>query len=242
MNLSKFDRILWRFNGVVIALGCLFAIGSVAFALVGLLKLLDVGPGSSGYPTEKKDVKPREVLRLSYFRRVQGTDLLVASLTTESNQTYSAFSSPSPSSASGTHNELYGARNFLFFNARSGNSRWLAPDNSTRYLSEHELVDEPAAESGKQRTTGYLYEAVPDQLPERRMEESPRSVVYYNLSSSAGKTILKGVERLQAVEQVSRDEAIIMYAMEGKNYAVSIKPQSGDEIVKRDLPAAPGVP
>jgi hypothetical protein len=241
MDWNKFDRIILRFNHIVLALifglGALVVIGSIAIGLLFRASNQQQEP-----KTDSERAERNYEASLSEFQSISGTELLVARLASESD-IYSNYSfgsiSPSGGSYSGAFtNGEYAARNYLFLDGRSGESHWLAPNNDSIYLAEHALHEDPNVSSGKLKTLGFVYMIMPRKKDSKQTNtvNDPKTLTYYKLSDGKLKTLATNVKQLFGVQEVLKQQALLLFKDENKNYVMSINTETGDQIYKKELP------
>jgi len=238
MNWNSFDRVIARFNQIVLA--CLFCLGGLAFA--GSIAL---GFASFQQQQPKTEVERQEKdydATLSNFEQVSGTQLMVARLASEAdlNSKYDGGLLASPGFASYStsfSNANYAAQNYLFLDAHSGTSHWLVPANDSLFFAEHQLHEDANVEHGKLKTVSYIFIKMPRTKHSRHAEadDTPKALVFYKLSDGTTKTLATNVKQLFAVQEVLKQQALIMFKDENKNYAMAIDTETGDQIYKKEL-------
>lgn len=228
MNTTLFDKILWRFNGSVIALLCVCSLILFTFSCIGLvINNLSRKNLSSAYESSESHRLDDKNFNLSDFHRIQGTPFLVASLGKD-------YSSSSPYSYSD-----YVRRNFLFFDMRNGHSHWLAPNNSSVF-SAHELSATPTLKPEEKKIISLIYEVNPAIKKVRtNSEEGEHSVLFYNLTGASPKTILKNIDKFLGIQQFDTDKTILLFRQNDKNYALSLKTSSGAVLETNELAPIP---
>lgn len=178
--------------------------------------------------------------RLSQFRRLKGTTLLVATLARERQYDSGAYSASSSSGGfSVSYDPAYPARNYLFLESRSGKSRWLVPDNSFRFLSEHELVEDPTADYEKSKTIAVVYEVAPPAGNETKetggKTSARRRIMFYDLAGEKMKVLADNVREVTGVHQILHGEAMVLFKADDKSYVLTINPKTGEQIAKNVL-------
>ena len=184
--------------------------------------------------TVNRQTGKTEYLSLKGFYRLQGTQLLVASLQGD-GESYSSFK---------TQNST---RNFLFFDLRTKKSRWLRQDHSALILNSHELVkDIDTLKKGSERdwpnnqnrfedenaqVTSIIYQVVlTDTNGDRKLSADDKiSVLFFSVEDGTLKTLIEGIGAysLLGIVQSSSSETLIFYTDGQKNYVITINTVTG---------------
>jgi len=235
MEMNKFDKILWRFNGVVFALICIGGVLFGIWAIFSLCKTFNTDPVKVVASTTKPQSKKKK-LQLQEFRQITGTNFLVAPLTGDSfgRAVYSSLSS------SGSTGE-WAPSNYLFLDERDGSSHWLSPDNKSRFMSRNELFADPNANRENLKVIAIVYEVAPSRADNAgEDDEKPRTdrkVIRYDISTGSTTTLIDGVESLLTATQISKTKALIVVKSGPKHIVLAIDPMTSKQIYKKDLTA-----
>jgi hypothetical protein len=245
MNWNSFDRYIVRFNHVMLALFICF------FGVMITVSIVVSNSSNKPQPKTESERQEREYeASLSEFEPISGSQFMVARLASESDP-YSKFflgsivssaSSESASYSGAFNNGRYAARNYLFIDARSGDSHWLVPTNDSLFLAEHQLHEDPNAGRENWKTVAFVYMTMPlvDKSKRSSAVDGPKKLIYYKLADGKIKTLATNVKQLFGVKEVVKQQALILFRDENKNYVMSINTETGDQIFKKELPAVLG--
>jgi hypothetical protein len=227
MDLNRFDRVLWRFNGLVFALICAVGLILAVLAIVGLCMS---NPSSimtiASQPKEQEKQKEKPKLTLSHFCLIRGTSFISAGLYSETENRSKSYSASSSGCFSGSESSDDAPRNYLFLDANTLNSHWLASNNNSRFIWGQELLEDPSASAEKSKTIAFIYETVPFHEGDSSQDGNAKereSILFYNLAAGKLKTLVNNISDLLAVEQVTKDRTLVLYKDNDKKYVLAIK-------------------
>lgn len=223
---STFDKLLWRVNGLFIALVCIGTFLFMSYAGYNILKETFRTRPTRGIVNVEQDVKERESLSLGSFQQLRNTPVLLSDLVAEQGYSQSYYSKSSSS-----------VRNYFFYNMDTGQEKWLLDNNSSLILTFHEVFVDPELKTEEQTVSALIYEVVTSDIDddERLTNRDSKDLLYYRLDSSMASTVLHNVDKVLNVKQISRDEALIFYYSDQKNFVVSLDLESGKTKDKKEI-------
>lgn len=226
--MNKFDRILWRINGVLFLALLIFGLLPLAWSLdeLGVHRpLQENGPTivSGAQGTHEK-----EFLHLGAPTRIAGTSVLRTPL-------YSEAPSRGSSSFKGSGDRAY-IRNYLFVDHSDLSSWWLFEAFDRAILKEHDLRAE--VEGKDKRVIGTVFEvATADTNGDHRITEEDHVAAFF--SAADGKKpieILSSSDRILSVDQVTNNQVLIVYQRGAAVIAALFSTQDGAKIKESPLP------
>lgn len=239
MNLTGFDKWLWRFNGIVIALCCLGIGLIIAFGLYGMVKNFtsDSTFRKPKLLTKTEQSKPSgDEFVLFYFSRVPGTSIISANLSERKSPKNESWLG----SSSGSYSNYGWCRNRLFYDTVSGESFWLKSDNKTKFSDPSPIYDVPGAfVEGKSKVTGYIYTTIPYSPDKKAFDDQKKTVVFYNLEHRQLKVLVNDADSTATFIPVSVDKAVIIYTRNDEKCVLTFNPRTGDQISTKRLPDSP---
>ncbi len=209
-SFDKFDKMIWRINGMVILIACICAIlvGSfVAYKLfretTGQREVVDI-------VNVDQNTKTEEFLRLGYFSQLSGTSFFLSPLLSDQNFSESYYSKTSTANA----------RNYLIFDAETKKSHWILKDNQSLVLQNITIHDVWTENSKPKKAIGLIFEVVSnDTNRDQRLSDMDLSeLVYYDLTDHKKIKLVEGIERHIGSERFSADAILIFYSRSGKTY------------------------
>jgi hypothetical protein len=198
--MNKFDRILWRINGILFLIVLLFGILPLLWSLSESLGRRPTQAHGAAIVNQTQGTHEREFLHLGSPSRITGTSMLRVPLQSEVPSRASSFKS----SGFESHN-----RNFLFIDHSDLSSWWLFEGFEQAIIREHDLRVEPAGND--KRVIGTIFEVVTtDTDGDHRITANDRVSVFF--SGADGKKpieIVSSSDRILSVDQVTNNEVLI---------------------------------
>lgn len=200
--MNKFDRILWRINGVIFLAILLFGIVQLTWSLVAppfphSSRAADTELFHSGTRSNEK-----EMFRFGWPERIAGTSVFRMPLHGE------VPSSGSPFKGTGGHNWL---RNYLFIDYSDLSSWWLFDGDKQHIIKDHDMCEE--GERDKKRVVSTIFEVVVrDGAGDRDLTaDSPVTALFTPANGKYPFEILSACDRIISVDQVPNNEVLIVY-------------------------------
>jgi hypothetical protein len=233
MKATRFFRVLWRINGLVIFLASVIAILVLGFIAI---EFMDFGRNKSeqvvkvDQPAEEKEELPE----LLAFQTVFGTPFLRAELTFGDKYSRGSFSSSSGS---------YSTRNYLFLNPETLESQWLFPDNKQLIVESDNLsamIQEKESEIPTSHTVAFLYKMIDtDTNGDRKLTAGDKySIAYSRPDGRQFTTVIKGVDKVLGSHTTNDGKKhVVVYEM-GKKWYTAVISLSTFQIEKQgEIPA-----
>jgi hypothetical protein len=216
LTLNKYDRILWRVVGTLLLLVALLGGASLAFLLAQVFGERRHRAHDAVAVDER--TKTEEFLRLGYFQPLEGTDFVLIPLSAEGGGGGGSLYSRVPKSTN---------RNYLLFNARTKESRWIWPSHASLIRAETYVYDRVGRENGR-HVTGILFErTTEDTNGNGRLDDEDRAGVEYYVPGSGRRVpVVADIERVIGIQQLRPDEVIVFYSRAGKSAFVTLNTAS----------------
>jgi hypothetical protein len=218
MELNKFDRIVWRINGVVIlAVVGLSVIGLCIGILVAILG------GFNRHQNTRLDInhvneqtKKEELLKLGRFDKINGREMFLSPSTIDQDGKLSSYDSRSS----------YETRNYLFFNGKDSSLKWLLRTQDSLVeekfeigegLVGAELVDTSYTPTDRLKVVnGFIFVIVKDSNGDGVINKKDlRSVAFTSYDGNGFKIVLEQVDVVSDVKQHTPQSAFIFYKKNG---------------------------
>ena len=219
--MNKFDRILWRINGVLFLAILLIGVFQLAWILIAPpfprpSRADNAAVFPSGAQTNEK-----EIFRLGWPTRITGTSVFRMPLHGEVPPSGSSFKS------SGGRNWL---RNYLFIDYSDLSSWWLFDGFKQHIIKEHDIREE--GEADRKRVVGTILEVVArDDASDRDLTaDSPVTALLAQADGKKPIEILSACDRIVSVDQVPNNEVLIVYQRGAITTAALFSTQTGAKI------------
>lgn len=212
LNLEKYNKTIWRLNGIIILIASL---GAIFFCLiVGYNLAQDIFRNREVHDIVNinEKTKNEEFLRLGYFTSLSGTSFFLVPLSSEESISESYYSKSSSSNS----------RNYLLFDSSSKESLWLFKNNESLILRFETIKEKTLTEPeiNKSKTIGLTFEVVnKDTNNDKRLSTQDLvDLVYFDLKTKKMIPLVVGIDRNIGSEQSQDDELLIFYSKNGKSY------------------------
>jgi hypothetical protein len=230
-QMNKFDRIIWRINGVLIL--CIsVAAGVFLFSL--LLDQFEYRFRNSNGGTVinvNEATQKEEILYLGSFSKITGRDLYISPLNAAlKNESYEFKGSGSS------------VRNYLYYNYTDSTSRWLLESNNWLIEAKHSIYRN---NNDKEKIViGFLYEIVKkDTDGNGSLNQSDNESVYYSKYDGTDLVVvLEDTTDILGFDQVDNDKSVVFHRNDKGSQSVVVDNSTGRIVVKSDLIAPVGSP
>ena len=236
--MNKFDRIVWRINGLLI-LGVGIVVGILALCGVyGIFKAKTSNHYRAEMVNVNEQTKKEEHLNLGAFVRIQGKSYFMSPL--NSSQTYDFSYSTKTASA---------IRNYLFYNTQDGTSSWLLDNHNSLIIDSYGLAEEFDADKDNgyggynrdiKSTAGFIFVLAKADTNSDKIinEDDGKNIVFTSFDGKGMKVILDGVSRVLGIKQNSSESAIIFYVLKDKNKVIEFNYKTGNVIRNTEIDLA----
>ncbi len=211
MEENKFFKLVWRFNGLVIAIAGLLAIAVLIFASFEIYKSTTRDRSTRNVVNIDEDTEIKEEWRYGQLTKISGTNHLMLPLHSEQSFNRAYFSKSSNST-----------RNYLFINTETSQKKWLF--DHTDYLIESTDRLRLGGYDSKESTIAILYNLVkidPDHNG-RLTAKDLNTVAITRADGSNYKELIKGVEFIVDQSLLNDKELLLIYQKNGISYTSTI--------------------
>ena len=210
MDLSKYDKIVWRINGSILLLLSLATL--LICVVAGLYNLWWANNQSTRQIIVDIDdeTKEKRFFRLGYFSHLDNTGSILIPLQVEGGESEKM----ALSSYQGQANR---ACNYLIYDKKGGKSQWVWKNNEQR-IFKHTYVHSSTGK--KEAVVGIVFESVPRDSNRNKILDrgDKKSLEYFGLSDSLKSLVIENIDMVLGVEQSSADELLIFFVVDSKSY------------------------
>jgi|ERR1700719_4837603 len=225
--MNRFDRILWRINGVLFLALLVFGLLPLLWNLGGWRSHRPLHENAPAIVSESQGTHEKELLHLGAPSRVTGTSIFRIQISSEATSRGSSFSKGGYPSC---------VRNYLFVDYSDLSSWWLFETFDHAILKEHDLR---AKLDGDYRPViSTVFEvATTDTNGDQRITEDDQVAAFF--STADGKKpieIVSPSDRILSVDQVTNDQVLIVYQRGTKATAALFSTHDGAKLKESPLP------
>jgi hypothetical protein len=219
-KMNRFDRVIWRINGIIILSVGIVVGGISLFAAYKIYRETTRERHVVEVVNLNAETKKEEKLHLRYFDQVEGRPYLVGSL--YSDQKYE-FSSSSKSSSS--------LRNLLYINEDDKSSHWLLDSHDWLILNEHEMFDSLSDDENDRKIEGFVYEVVnKDSNQDEFLDDEDKILLLLaDFKGENVKTIEEDIDDVLFIKQKDPKSFVAIITKDGKTAIKEIELKTGKE-------------
>jgi CRISPR/Cas system CMR-associated protein Cmr1 (group 7 of RAMP superfamily) len=226
MDENKFFKFVWRFNGLVLLVAGILAIGVICFAGYGIFQETTRERQVRNIVNVADKTDLDEKWRLGYLKDVDGTPYLMIPLHSDQSYAQSYYSKSS-----------YSTRNYLFINSDTNQKHWLLDTNDYLIMNDEMLsVEKNNAKNRKVRAI--LYHMVKkDTNGDGRLTHDDLSVVA--LSKPDGtefREIFSDLDVFIGHRVIDKNSALLIYQKNGKGYSATLSLKNFELSTATELP------
>ena len=220
--MNRFDRIIWRINGILILVVGLAAGCVLFFASYGMLKSKPVDKKAGNVVNVNEETQKEEYLFLGSFSKIKGRGIFICPLNADKKHERSYYSK-SASSVS----------NYLFFNPEDTSSHWLLKSNNWRIIDRQPIYENIYTDKSK-IVDSFFYEMVrKDTNNDGVLDQDDKKAVYRSdFNGNRLMIVLEETHDILGIKQIDDGNSVIFHLKDEKNEAVVVDNVSG-KIVKR---------
>jgi hypothetical protein len=211
MEENTFFKWVWRFNGVVISVAGVLAIGVLLF--VGNKLLQDMTRERKAHNVVNIETRSevKEHWRLGSMAEVRGHPVVMVPLHSDQKYNQSYYNKISLS-----------VRNYLFINTETSSNQWLFDHNN--YLIENREYLRSGMGDTKKNVTAILYSLIQfDTNSDKRLAVTDLKTIALTKPNGAGyKEVLKNVEQFFGSKSIDSNSLLVLYQRNGVGYSVKI--------------------
>ncbi|OCQ23742.1 hypothetical protein A7985_07325 [Pseudoalteromonas luteoviolacea] len=225
MEDNKFFKLVWRFNGLLISVTGILAIGVLLFAMYQIFKDITRERNTQNIVNFEESGKAKESWRLGHVTSLTSHRTLMIPLNSDQSFNRGYFSKSSNST-----------RNYLFINTETNLNKWLF--NHTNFLIESASQLRIGDYSSKEPVIAILYSLVKlDSNSDNRLTPSDLTTVSISKPNGSGyKEILTDVEHVIGNTLLSETELFIIYQLNGKSLSSIINLTNFEIVNTKELP------
>lgn len=205
MEDNKFFKLIWRFNGLLISVAGILAIGVLLFALYQIVKDVTRERTTQNIVNIEENGEVKENWTLGHVTNLSSHRTLMIPLNSDQSFSRAYFSKSSNST-----------RNYLFINTETNSNQWLF--DHTNYLIEDVNLLRMEDYNSKEPVLAILYSLVKlDTNSDNRFTPSDLITIAISKPNGTGyKEILKDVEQVVGNTMLSETELFVIYQSNGK--------------------------
>jgi hypothetical protein len=238
MDENRFFKFVWRFNGIIIMVVLVLALGAVCF---NMGKELFSARSPQVIKNVAEDPLGQEKWRLGYPQQIEGTNYIYIPLVSELE-----YAKPHETSFSkGLHSyggsgDIYSSptKNILFVNTVSNQMKWLFPTNN-QLITEVRLLSK-SQDYGKRKIEAIMYELVQkDTNGDKKLTADDASLIAFSMpDGSRYAEVISGADRVIDVLLVEKS-VFIMFQTQGVGYSATLRLSDMSAIGRSELPKVP---
>lgn len=219
MELGKWDKRLWRANGLIIFAGaCFFVIASLGFVVLEYFQSENEDKSPSLEQLNTK-TKTKDKFRLTSPDSLPGTNSLLMKLVEDESSVRSRKEIYVDSYSSGSGGRASTYRNYLIYDKSNRSSHWVFPSNDQEIYWPNQLE---VKTRGKTKVVALAFEYKPliekksSQDANSKRSDEVTSIAIYDLKDHGLKIVLSKIEESLGVEVVSEREILVFYFKDSK--------------------------
>lgn len=226
--MNKFDRILWRINGVLFLALLVFGLLPLVWSFIEFRTHPPLQGNGPAIVNEAQGTHDKEFLHLGPPTRISGTSVLRIPL-------YSEKPSRGSSSFRAGEDRSH-TRNYLFVDYSDLSSWWLFETFDRAILKEHDLRAE--VDGKDKRVIGTIFEvATTDTNGDHRVTEDDHIAAFFTAADGKKSIeIIPPADRILSVDQATNNQLLIAYQSGAAVAAALFSTQDGSKIKESPLP------
>ena len=225
MEENKFFKLVWRFNGLIISVAGILAVGLLAFATYKLFQDVTRERTTRNIVNIEENAEIKENWKLGQFSEINDGKILMLPLNSDQSFDRAYFSKSSNST-----------RNYLFINTDTSKEKWLF--NHTDYLIERSDRLRLGDYNSKEPIVAILYQLVKlDSDHDNRLSAADlTTIAITNPDGSAYEELIKEVELIVDHTLLNKNELFLIYQKAGVSYSAVLNLNSRELTKNHQLP------
>ncbi|MDC5851696.1 hypothetical protein OPW32_21125 [Vibrio europaeus] len=225
MEQNKLFRLIWRFNGIIILVAGVLAIGILLLVTKELYQDATRERSVGNMVNVADNPESKQTLTLGSIVSIKEPNTLMVPLYSDQSFDHSYYSK-----------STYATRNYLFIESQPGTQRWLFEHND--YLIERAEILRLNENEANQPSVGILYQVIKSDTDENdRISSSDLSTIAITKPDGTHyHEVINDVERLVDHHLISDDELLVIYQKAGLSYSAVIKLNSGKVLDNSHIP------
>ncbi len=226
MEDNKFFKLVWRFNGLVISVAGLLAIGLLAFGTYKLVQEITRERTVMNLVNVEEESKEKHEWRLGHMSSVRGTPYVFVPLRSDQNIDRSYYSKSSSSS-----------RNLLFMNTDTNSKKWLF-DHSNYLIVSDELLTHGDYNDKDKPILAILYKLVKvDTNSDKFLSSSDKKTIALSNPDGGNYTeVLTDIDVFIGSQLTESNSLLVIYQRGGIGYSATIELSNFELANETELP------
>jgi len=212
MEENRFFKLVWRFNGLILMIAGVLAIGLLIFVGYTLIKEKTSNRNVTNIINIQEETDIKEKWKLGHISNIQGSSYIMVPLTSDQNYAQSYYSKSSSS-----------IRNYLFINSKDNTQNWLF-DNNKYLINSINLLPNSQYNEKKKNVKAIMYQIVKqDSNKDSRLTSDDLQTVALSLPDGTGyKEIIHNVDNFVGQSLVDENTMLIIYQIDGIGFSVIV--------------------
>jgi hypothetical protein len=208
---NKFFRFVWRFNGIILMITGLLAMGVLGFAGYGILQDITRERDVRNIVNVAENDRAREKWRLGQLEKIGNSPSIMIPLYSDQSYAQSYYGKSARS-----------IRNILFINTKTSQKRWFLGTNDY-LIANHEPVPERGYGQKEGPVKAILFSIVKkDTNGDKRLTtEDSVNVILSTPDGSYSKEILNDIDFVLGKTMLNNDTLLIVYQKKGNGYSAN---------------------
>jgi hypothetical protein len=224
--MNKFDKVVWRINGVLILLVGVVAGFVLFFASYEIFRDKSRGRNVSNIINVNEETQKKEYLFLGSFSKIEGRDFFICPLRADQKYERSYYSKNSSS-----------VRNYLYFNQYDSSSRWLLELNSW-LINDKQPIYRNFSDDKEKITDGFFYEIVKEDTNGDGIlnHDDHKSIYHSNFDGTNLIVVIEETTDIIGIEQIDEHKSVVFHRSDKNNQATVVENSTGRIVKTSDLP------
>ena len=225
MEENRFFKLIWRFNGLVISVAGILAVGVLLFVAYKLFQDVTRERTTRNIVNIEENAEIKENWRLGQFSEINDNKILMIPLHSDQSFDRAYFSKASNST-----------RNYLFINTETSQEKWLF--DHTNYLIERSDRLRKGDYNSKEPIIAILYQLVKlDSDHDNRLSANDlTTIAISNTDGSGYKELIKEVDLVVDHTLLNEKELFLIYQKSAVSYSAILNLESMEVTKTAKLP------